>query len=159
MKQFKFLIIIFCFIGCVSSIEATQPNVVLIICDDLNDYIEPLNGHPQIKTPHINRLAKNGVTFSEAHCNIPICNPSRASFMTGIYPHTSQCYGFDNWDEHEILKNSRTVMDHFRMHGYYTLGTGKLMHNRDRNQWIDYGYQADYGPMANNGKKLSLIHI
>ena len=73
--------------------------------------------------------------------------------MTGIYPHTSQCYGFDNWDEHEILKNSRTVMDHFRMHGYYTLGTGKLMHNRDRNQWIDYGYQADYGPMANNGKK------
>ncbi len=153
MNKPRFLTIIFCIISMVCSINATQPNVVLIICDDLNDYIEPLKGHPQIKTPNINRLASNGVTFLEAHCNIPICNPSRASFMTGIYPHTSQCYGFDNWDEHEILKNSRTVMDHFRMHGYYTLGTGKLMHNRDRNQWMDYGYQADYGPMANNGKK------
>ena len=79
MNKPRFLTIIFCIISMACSINATQPNVVLIICDDLNDYIEPLKGHPQIKTPHINRLASNGVTFLEAHCNIPICNPSRAS--------------------------------------------------------------------------------
>ena len=54
-------------------------NVVLIVCDDLNDYVGPFGGHPQVKTPHMNSLAETGVWFSQAHCNIPICNPSRAS--------------------------------------------------------------------------------
>ena len=128
-------------------------NVVLIVCDDLNDYVGPFGGHPQVKTPHMNSLAETGVWFSQAHCNIPICNPSRASFMTGIYPHTSQCFGFENWDEVEVLKHSRTMMDHFRNHGYHVLGTGKLMHNRDEKEWSEYGYASDYGPFAYNGKK------
>ncbi|MGY8717126.1 MAG: sulfatase-like hydrolase/transferase, partial [Verrucomicrobiia bacterium] len=51
--------------------ESTRPNVVLIMCDDLNDYIEPLGGHPQAQTPNLNRLARSGVTFRQAHTNIP----------------------------------------------------------------------------------------
>ena len=66
-----------------------RPNVILIICDDLNDYIECLEGHPDARTPNINRLAKSGVSFTQAHCNIPICGPSRASLFTGVYPHNS----------------------------------------------------------------------
>ena len=111
---------------------ASQPNVILIICDDLNDYVEGYGGHPQTRTPNMQRLASTGVSFKQAHCNIPICGPSRASLFTGIYPHHSGCYGFFRWDGYEVLKNSRTMIDHFRANGYQTLGTGKLMHHMVR---------------------------
>jgi arylsulfatase A-like enzyme len=133
-------------------------NVLLIVCDDLNDYIETLGGHPQAQTPNIKRLIESGVSFTQAHCNIPICNPSRASLITGLYPHTSQCFGFENWDENEILKNSRTMMAHFSAHGYHALGTGKIMHNRDRQEWDDFGHPSDYGPFAFDGGKDNLPH-
>ena len=133
-------------------------NVILIICDDLNDYVENFGGHPQARTPNIKKLARTGVSFVEAHCNIPICNPSRASMLTGLYPHTSRCYGFEHWDKNEVLNNSRTIMDHFRANGYYVLGTGKVMHNRDRREWEDYGHPADYGPFANDGGEKDISH-
>ena len=131
---------------------AEKPNVLLIVCDDLNDYVETLGGHPQVKTPNIKKLIDSGVSFTQAHCNIPICNPSRASFATGIYPHTSQQFGFEDWDKSEILKNSRTMMAHFSANGYHTLGTGKIMHNRDRQEWKEYGHPSDYGPFLFDGK-------
>ena len=131
---------------------ASRPNVILIICDDLNDYIQGFGGHPQAKTPNILRLAHSGVTFTQAHCNIPICGPSRASLFTGIYPHNSGCFGFTKWDGYEVLKNSRTMMDHFRENGYQTLGTGKLMHHMVRQEWKNYGNRADYGPFVFDGQ-------
>jgi len=133
-------------------------NVLFIICDDLNDYVENFGGHPQARTPNIKKLARTGVSFVEAHCNIPICNPSRASILTGLYPHTSRCYGFEHWDKNEVLNNSRTIMDHFRSNGYHVLGTGKVMHNRDRREWEDYGHPADYGPFANDGREENIAH-
>ncbi|MDF1859944.1 MAG: sulfatase [Verrucomicrobiales bacterium] len=135
-----------------------KPNVLFIICDDLNDYVETLGGHPQAATPNIRRLMESGVSFTQAHCNIPICNPSRASFTTGIYPHTSQQFGFEDWDKNEILNNSRTMMAHFSANGYHSLGTGKVMHNRDRNEWDEYGHPSDYGPFAYDGGKDNLPH-
>ncbi len=129
-----------------------KPNVLLIVCDDLNDYVETLGGHPQTKTPHLRKLIESGVSFTQAHCNIPICNPSRASFATGIYPHTSQQFGFEDWDKNEILNNSRTMMAHFSANGYHTLGTGKVMHNRDHQEWDEYGHPSDYGPFLFDGK-------
>lgn len=134
-------------------IAAETPNVVFIICDDLNDYVEGFSGHPNAKTPNIARLARSGVLFSQAHCNIPICGPSRASLFTGIYPHHSGCFGFTKWDNYEVLKNSRTIMDHFRENGYQTLGTGKLMHHLVRREWNQYGNPADYGPFAFDGSE------
>ena len=135
---------------------ADKPNVILIICDDLNTYIEGFDGHPQTKTPNIARLSASGVRFTQAHCNIPICGPSRASMFTGVYPHHSGCYGFTKWDTYEVLKNSRTMMDHFRANGYRTLGTGKLMHHMVRQEWQNYGNRADYGPFAfANGNKVA----
>lgn len=127
---------------------ADRPNVLFIICDDLNDYVEGFGGHPDAVTPNMVRLANSGVRFTQAHCNIPICGPSRASLFTGIYPHHSGCYGFTKWDTYEVLKNSRTIMDHFRANGYRTLGTGKLMHHMVRQEWNEYGNRADYGPFA-----------
>ena len=133
-----------------------RPNVLLIVCDDLNDYIEPLGGHPQAQTSNIQRLFDSSVSFTEAYCNIPICNPSRASFATGLYPHTSQVFGFEKWTENEILSHSRTMMAHFSAHGYHSLGTGKIMHNADKQEWDEIGHPTDYGPFAcdDNGKNL-----
>ena len=152
MPLLKLICLFFCAFSllCFSS---DKPNVLLIVCDDLNDYVETLGGHPQTKTPHIRKLIESGVSFTQAHCNIPICNPSRASFATGIYPHTSQQFGFEDWDKNEILKNSRTMMDHFGKNGYHTLGTGKVMHNRDQQEWKELGHPSDYGPFLYDGKE------
>jgi iduronate 2-sulfatase len=140
-----------CFLAWQPTLAAKRPNVILIVCDDLNDYIEGLDGHPQAQTPNMERLSKSGVCFTQAHCNIPICAPSRSSFLTGLYPHTSRNFGFDRWDQNGVLRNSRTLMDHFRANGYHTLGTGKLMHHLNRKEWMDYGNDADYGPFAFDG--------
>ncbi len=144
-------IVCLCLFGASLAAATDKPNVILIVCDDLNDYVEGLGGHPQAQTPNIKRLCESGVCFTQAHCNIPICAPSRSSFLTGLYPHTSRNFGFDRWDRNEVLQNSRTLMDHFRANGYHTLGTGKLMHHLNRKEWVDYGDLADYGPFAFDG--------
>jgi arylsulfatase A-like enzyme len=60
-----------------------RPNVLFIAIDDLNDWIEPLGGHPQAKTPNLNRLAGKGVVFTSAYCPAPACLSSRAALMSG----------------------------------------------------------------------------
>ena len=97
------------------------------------------------------RLAASGVRFTQAHCNIPICGPSRACLFSGIYPHNSGCYGFTKWDTYEVLKNSRTLMDYFHQNKYYTVGTGKILHHMVRGEWKNFGNRADYGPFAYDG--------
>jgi arylsulfatase A-like enzyme len=160
MKLFTPLLVFLACVGpnlgmaAVRNAVAAKPNVVLIICDDLNDYVETLGGHPQVRTPNIARLMRSGVSFRQAHTNIPICGSSRASMFTGIYPHNSGCYGFTKWDGYDVLKNSRTLMDQFRAYGYHTLGTGKLMHHLVPGEWDEYGHPADYGPFPWDGTAL-----
>jgi arylsulfatase A-like enzyme len=135
---------------------AQQPNVVLIVCDDLNDYITGIpgqTGHPQSITPHVEKLAATGVAFSKAYSNNPVCAPSRASFLTGIYPHTSKNLFWNKWWTNPVLNNSRTIMEHFRENGYHVAGTGKLMHHFKRQVWSEFAHQADYGPFVHNGNK------
>ena len=134
-----------------SAVNGKKNNVLLIVCDDLNDYVEILDGHPQTQTPNLTKLASSGVSFTQAHCNIPICDPSRASFATGIYPLNSGHFGFEPWNENEVLNNSHTMMTFFASHGYQTLGTGKVMHNHDKGEWQEYGHPSDYGPFLFDG--------
>ena len=68
------------------------PNVLMIAVDDFNDWTTVLAGHPQVKTPHIDRLAASGTTFTNAHCQAPLCGPSRASLFTGLNPSTTGIY-------------------------------------------------------------------
>ncbi len=72
--------------------NVSHPNVLFIAIDDLNDWVEGLEGHLQVKTPHITRLAKRGVLFTNAHCQAPICMPSRTSLLTGTYPWRNGVY-------------------------------------------------------------------
>ena len=66
-----------------------KPNVLFLAIDDLNDWIGCLGGHPQVKTPNLDKLAKRGTLFTNAHCQAPVCNPSRTSVMLGLRPSTT----------------------------------------------------------------------
>jgi len=129
------------------------PNVVMIVIDDLNDYVTGMGGHPQAKTPHMAKLAASGVRFRRAYSNNPVCAPSRGSLFTGIYPHTSRLIHFGKWYENEVLAHSKTLPEHFRDNGYRTLGTGKLLHHFRPHVWETFGHQANYGPWAWDGKR------
>jgi len=133
--------------------KRARPNVVMIVIDDLNDYVTGMGGHPQAKTPHMAKLAASGVQFRRAYSNNPVCAPSRGSFFTGIYPHTSRLIHFGKWYENEVLINSKTLPEYFRANGYRTMGTGKLLHNWRPHVWEVNGHRANYGPFAFDGKK------
>lgn len=120
---------------------ANRPNVLLISVDDLNDWIGPLRGHPQTKTPNFDLLAKRGVTFTNAHCNVPICSPSRTSLMTGLQPFRSGVYT-NGESVFDLEGKYATLPEHFAAAGYATLGAGKLFHGsggRYRQFFQEYG--------------------
>lgn len=133
-----------------------KPNVLMIVLDDLNDYVGVMGGHPQAKTPNIDKLADAGILFTNAHSNVPVCMPSRASFMNGILPTTSKNWGFNNWLKNETLINSKSLPEYVRDNGYKAYQTGKVFHNVKKDVWNEMGVTADYGPMAYNGKKVAL---
>lgn len=149
--------IVFLFIFITSlSFSQEQPNVLMIVLDDLNNYVGVMAGHPQAKTPNIDKLAGEGVLFTNAHSNVPICSPSRASFMTGVLPTTSKNWGFDNWLNNATLMNSKTLPEFVRENGYKAYQTGKVFHNDKKGVWNEMGIVPDYGPLAYDGKKTAL---
>lgn len=106
-----------------------RPNVLFIAIDDQNDWIGHLGGHPLVKTPHLDALAARGTTFLNAHCQAPLCNPSRTSLLLGLRPTTTGIYGLapsirslPQWAERMSLPQ------HFAANGWRTLGAGKVWH-------------------------------
>ena len=130
----------------------SPPNVVLIMVDDLNDYPEIFNGHPQAKTPNIKKLASSGVSFLKAYSNDPMCGPSRASMITGVYPHNSSNFWQESWLKNEVLSNTKTIMEKFKENGYDVIGSGKILHHNKKEIWSEFKHNADYGPVAYKGK-------
>ena len=119
---------------------AQSPNVLFIAVDDLRDWVGHLGGHPNSKTPNIDRLAKRGVSFTRAYCSAPLCNPSRISLLTGVAPYNSGVYG--NAEKlRDKLPDAVTLMQHFRASGYSVRGAGKIFHGTtayDRDSWDAY---------------------
>jgi choline-sulfatase len=117
-------------LGSAAVAEPNRPNVLFIAIDDLNDWIGCLGGHPQALTPHMDRLARRGTLFTNAHCQTPLCNSSRTSLLTGLRPSTTGIYGLAPWFRNvENLRDLVTLPQHFSRHGYATLSTGKIWHN------------------------------
>ena len=106
-----------------------KPNVLFIAIDDLNDWVGPLEGHPQVQTPQIDRLAAMGTTFTNAHTQSPLCNPSRTSVLTGRRPSSTGIYGLAPWFRNiDHLQDIVSLPQHFSQHGYTTYSTGKIYH-------------------------------
>jgi len=106
-----------------------HPNVLFIAVDDLNDWVGCLGGHPQVQTPHIDRLAASGVLFEQAYGPAPLCSPSRTSIMTGLRPSTTGIYGNLNWfRDLPQYRDWVTIPQYFRQHGYTAMTGGKIYH-------------------------------
>lgn len=111
---------------------AQQPNILLIISDDLNTRIGPymqLDEH----TPHLDRLARQGVRFTRAYCQYPLCGPSRASLMSGLYPETNEVLGNSNQlgsyrTLNPALAQHPSLAGFFRQQGYFTARVSKIFH-------------------------------
>jgi arylsulfatase A-like enzyme len=109
---------------------ADRPNVLFIAIDDQNDWIGCLGGHPQVKTPHIDGLAVRGTLFTNAHCQAPLCNPSRSSLLTGLRPSSTGIYGLaPGIRDVEGLKSHVTLPQTFTQAGYHTFACGKIYHD------------------------------
>lgn len=107
---------------------AQRPNVVLILADDLNDWVGALGGHPDARTPNIDRLASSGVLFRQAYAASPKCNPSRTALMLGLSPATTGIYDNGHWWRPH-LPGARTLPEAFREGGYVVAGAGKIFHH------------------------------
>lgn len=137
-----------------------KPNVLFISIDDLNDWAGFLENYPHISTPNIDRLAKQGVAFSNAHCQAPICAPSRASLMTGLYPHTTGLYY--QFNDIQIKQSGEAALgavmlpDYFENNGYKTLAVGKVFHGGDEAEvFQEYGGvfpKMKFGPRFNENR-------
>src|SRR6266581_971506 len=101
--------------------EPNRPNVLFIAIDDQNDWIGCMGGHPQVQTPNIDRLAKRGTLFTNAHCQAPLCNPSRSSLLTGLRPSSTGIYGLmPGIRDVEQTKTHVTLPQTFTSAGFYT---------------------------------------
>ena len=158
--------------------SAARPNVLFIAIDDLNHWVGHLGRNPQTKTPHIDRLAKQGVAFTKAYCTAPACNPSRASLMSGLRPSTTGCYlNAQNW--RPGISEDKLLNSHFVRAGYRVFGSGKIYHGAgDRGgDWTDYFVPPGgdlklhpsakddgvggikFGPLANRDEEMPDYHV
>ncbi len=139
--RFAFLFLILAVPSAIASEPTSKPkpNVLFIAIDDLNHWVGHLGRNPQTKTPNIDRLAKMGVTFTNANCAAPVCNASRAALMSGLRPSSSGVY--DNGQAWQpVIGVEKTLTTQFLNAGYMVYGTGKIYHaNAHRpGEWSDY---------------------
>ena len=107
---------------------AAKPNILWICVDDLNNWVGYLEGHPQVKTPNIDRLVERGIAFTNAHCTTPLCNPSRSAILSGLSESTTNMHYKEKFKYDP--KNYKSVCEYFADNGYMTYGTGKIHHRK-----------------------------
>ena len=156
---------IFCSIILVGSLEAQhseRSNVLFIAIDDLSDWTGFLGGHPQTLTPNMDKLAEQGMVFTNAHCAASVCNPSRTAIMSGYRPTTTGVLGnAGKLRESPVLKDAVMLNQWFQQHGYCTMSRGKIYHTPrvEKDAW-DYweNVSGNYGkPPKKEGFEFSGI--
>lgn len=133
-------LILFCFLA--PAVQANKPNVLFITIDDLRPELGCYGATP-IKSPHIDKLASEGMVFTRAYCQVPVCGASRASLMTGMLPTRTRFVNFDT----ELEKDAPAAMTLpgvFRNAGYTTLSNGKIIHHKGDTQDRSWSEPAWY---------------
>jgi len=154
------LIFLMILLSTADSIGQDEPNFILVYIDDLNFSSDAIGGQ-EVNTPNIQRIVDAGVNFENAHANVPICSPSRASMLTGLYPHTSGYYGFamgsNGWQLNPVLSSVHDMFEHFKDNGYDVHGTGKLFHgdfSEYESSFTSYNSEGGNGPWAWDGETI-----
>ncbi len=112
------------------SVQA-KPNVLFVVCDDLNTHVST-SGYEPILTPNLAGFAKESMTFNRAFCQYPVCGPSRASFLSGLYPQASRVLN-NTLDIRTTRPGTISMPQFFKENGYWTAGVGKVFHNAKSN--------------------------
>lgn len=115
--------ILLVFSSCKQDAVSKQPNVVLIFTDQQNANMMSSTGNPLLHTPNMDKIAEQGVMFSQAYCSSPVCGPSRSSLITGFLPHTTGVVWNGETPKEEIMNNNIGFL--LRENGYNTVWAGK----------------------------------
>ena len=123
---------------CLPSLNAAaRPNVLLILADDMRADVGAF-GNAVVKTPSLDRLAKRAVRFERAYCQVPWCNPSRTSLLSGLHPETTRVLGNGTLPDAHLGDRAVFLPEHFKTHGYWTARIGKVFHDLpDFQKWVD----------------------
>lgn len=119
----------------------THPNILLIVADDLNTSLG-CYGHPDVKSPNIDRLAARGVRFDRAYCQYPLCNPSRVSLLSGRRPESSGVYVLST-PARRAMPSAIMLPQYFRQQGYFSGGAGKVAHSPKVNDAASWDFYDD----------------
>lgn len=126
--------------------EASRPNVLFIVVDDLRPALG-CYGDPLVKSPNLDRLASEGSLFTRSYCNIPVCGASRASLLGGMRPGFHRYYSYDTWLEKQTPE-AVPLNTYFKGNGYTTLSVGKVYHHI---QDSDEGWDRVYDSIGESG--------
>ena len=142
MKTNLFIALIL-FIAISSYAQEKKPNILLISVDDLNDWVGVYGGNPQMKTPHIDKLASEAMVFRNTSCPGPSCCPSRSALLSGFMTATTGVYrNSQNMLHTKIVQENATMPEYFSKHGYVTISSGKIFHRHITTNGFDYGQWA-----------------
>ena len=126
-RRIGWLAVALCLFTSLSLAAEKAPNILFIAIDDLRPELG-CYGVGEVHSPHIDKLAANGVRFDSAHCQLAVCNPSRVSMLTGLRPDSTRVWTLDVRFR-ETIPQAVTLPQHFKENGYTTLGYGKIFHN------------------------------
>ena len=107
--------------------QRKRPNVLFLTVDDLRPELG-IYGASHVRSPNLDALGRTGMVFTRAYCQQAVCNPSRASVLTGLRPDTLRVWDLKTGFR-ETKPDAITLPQHFRQSGYHTVNSGKLFHN------------------------------
>ena len=138
--------------ACAEAPEKVPPNVLFLVSDDLRPSFGAYGG--PIQTPNLDRLAGQGTTFLRAYAQVALCSPSRTSLLTGMLPDATRVMDLKRHFR-QALPDVVTLPEHFRLHGYQTLGLGKVYHGGldDPPSWSAPSWEPDLPPYGPGGPR------
>lgn len=139
------------FLLAVAAQRSARPNVVFIVADDMNDY-GFMHALPGVQTPHLDEFRRSAITFERCYCAAPACVPSRAAFLSGLFPHVTGSYlnGSDPWGK-APFDTTESLPECCKASGYLTFGRGKQFHapvppEREKEMWSNDAWKGGFGP-------------